>query len=183
MGCGSHGAEVNPPSWKEITMEDPNEIARACPVSVSAIPLPPIAAIPDEEGELAPLPFWRRLLDDYARIFEYWESKGTVFGDAETVRFLVNSLAVRLTAEIIELTTCDYKLYLRTHHWSKVRDRTLRTFHDRCAVCNSGDQIDVHHRTYERRGYEAPADTIALCRRCHVLFHKNGRLARKEDDQ
>jgi 5-methylcytosine-specific restriction endonuclease McrA len=42
-------------------------------------------------------------------------------------------------------------------------------------VCNEeaskGKPLDVHHRTYERRGAEKAEDVIVLCRRCHELFH------------
>ena len=72
----------------------------------------------------------------------------------------------------------DYQLYLRTKHWQQVRAAALLRYDNRCAVCNSPDQPDVHHRTYERRGCERPEDVIVLCRGCHDLFHKNGKLFR-----
>ena len=79
--------------------------------------------------------------------------------------------------EVVPLGACDYQLYLKTEHWQRVRQATIDRFGGRCAVCNSNQQLDVHHRTYERRGCETPADTILLCRGCHDLFHKNGKLA------
>jgi hypothetical protein len=80
--------------------------------------------------------------------------------------------------ELIALNRCDYGLYLKTEHWSGKRDEALEFWERRCSVCNSPDNLHVHHRTYERRGHEQPADLIVLCRPCHQLFHDNGRLAK-----
>jgi hypothetical protein len=71
-----------------------------------------------------------------------------------------------------------YDRYLKTFHWMVTRDRALERAGKRCQVCNAGGLLDVHHRTYERRGAELPEDLIVLCRSCHETFHKNGRLAR-----
>ena len=65
--------------------------------------------------------------------------------------------------------------YLRTNHWQHRRLMALRRAGWRCQVCNEeaskGKPLDVHHRTYERRGAEKAEDVIVLCRRCHELFH------------
>jgi len=33
------------------------------------------------------------------------------------------------------------------------------------------NNLEVHHRTYERVGAERPADVIALCKACHEKHH------------
>jgi 5-methylcytosine-specific restriction endonuclease McrA len=33
------------------------------------------------------------------------------------------------------------------------------------------NNLEVHHRTYERVGEERPADVIALCKACHEKHH------------
>jgi hypothetical protein len=71
-----------------------------------------------------------------------------------------------------------YAWYLKTNHWNRLRDKAHERAGNRCQVCNAGGLLDVHHRTYERRGAELPEDLIVLCRSCHETFHKNGRLAR-----
>jgi hypothetical protein len=48
----------------------------------------------------------------------------------------------------------------------------------RCQVCYSDSILEAHHRTYERWGEELSSDLVALCRKCHQLFHDNGRLAK-----
>jgi hypothetical protein len=80
--------------------------------------------------------------------------------------------------DVMFLDSCDYRIYLLTNHWHHVRAEALTRYANRCAVCNSPDRLDVHHRTYERRGHELETDVIVLCRGCHDIFHKNGKLAR-----
>jgi hypothetical protein len=65
----------------------------------------------------------------------------------------------------------DYETYLKTRHWEGVRDRCNRYWHDRCAFCYSKDNIEVHHRTYERRGCEWDSDVVSLCNACHAKHH------------
>lgn len=75
-----------------------------------------------------------------------------------------------------KLLTMPYKEYLETDHWQVVRSRALYADKFRCRVCNSPDNLNVHHRTYEQRGREEPQDVVTLCQPCHQLFHENGRL-------
>lgn len=77
------------------------------------------------------------------------------------------------------LRAMPYKEYLQTPHWKRKRQEKLRIASHRCQVCNSGSTtLDVHHRTYERRGDELDEDLIVLCRTCHDIFHKHGRFGR-----
>lgn len=41
----------------------------------------------------------------------------------------------------------------------------------RCQICNVGDDLQVHHRTYVRFGAEWPGDLTVLCADCHQLYH------------
>lgn len=82
-------------------------------------------------------------------------------------------------AEITRLRALPYPEYLQTDHWKEMRRRMLKRAHFRCQVCNKGNtQLDVHHRTYERRGHEEYGDLIVLCNDCHRTFHENGRLTK-----
>lgn len=79
-----------------------------------------------------------------------------------------------------DLRTMPYADYLKTEHWQIVRAAALEFAEHRCQLCNSADRLNVHHRTYERRGAEEPGDVIVLCHRCHGQFHQviNGRPTR-----
>jgi 5-methylcytosine-specific restriction endonuclease McrA len=78
-----------------------------------------------------------------------------------------------------DLRAMPYEQYLQTPHWKRMREDELRAAGRRCQLCNRGSRIlDVHHRTYERRGEELDEDLIVLCRECHDNFHKHRRLGR-----
>lgn len=65
----------------------------------------------------------------------------------------------------------NYRDYLQSAHWLALADETRRLAGHRCQVCNSGGELHVHHRTYERIGQEFQSDLVALCADCHALFH------------
>lgn len=75
-------------------------------------------------------------------------------------------------ARLRELRTMPYREYLRSPEWRGRRQQHLRSAGYRCQLCNQGETVlDVHHRTYERRGAEYFKDLIVLCRDCHAKFH------------
>jgi len=76
------------------------------------------------------------------------------------------------------LRTMPYSEYLQTDHWREVRRRAQKRAGFRCEICNNPEGIQVHHRTYERRGEERNDDLIVLCENCHRTFHENGKLVR-----
>lgn len=68
--------------------------------------------------------------------------------------------------------------WLQSDAWRELREAALARFGRRCAICNSDHHVDAHHRTYERYGGDELLDDLtALCRGCHELFSKLGRLA------
>lgn len=69
------------------------------------------------------------------------------------------------------------EVYLRSDHWQGVRKAALARAGNRCAVCNSPEGLDVHHRTYAHVGCEDETDVTVLCRDCHKVFHRSGKLA------
>jgi hypothetical protein len=84
-----------------------------------------------------------------------------------------------MRSRIEELRTMPYWEYLQTPEWKCRRNDHLKRAGYRCQVCNADSVLlDVHHRTYERRGSENHRDLIALCRTCHDLFHREGRLVK-----
>lgn len=66
----------------------------------------------------------------------------------------------------------DYATYIGSEEWQIVRRWALERAEGACQVCMSRDSLEVHHRSYERLGREAPADLIVLCEVCHGLFHQ-----------
>lgn len=70
-----------------------------------------------------------------------------------------------------------YHEYLHSEKWQSIKERVLARDKNRCRVCNSGKDVQVHHRSYSRAfGNESLNDLITLCNKCHYLFHKKGKL-------
>lgn len=65
----------------------------------------------------------------------------------------------------------QYREYLASEAWQIRRKWKLEQADHRCQVCNSDEQLHVHHRTYDRLGNERENDLTVLCRDCHALFH------------
>ena len=74
--------------------------------------------------------------------------------------------------EIAALLSLPYRDYLHTDHWQEVRKAALRRAGHRCQWCHCRKRLWVHHRTYARKGQEWPDDLIALCEKCHDMFHR-----------
>jgi len=70
-----------------------------------------------------------------------------------------------------KLKDMPYKEYLRTNHWLDVRRRALNRANNKCQLCYNENKLQVHHKTYERRGHEHNSDVIVLCEKCHKKFH------------
>jgi hypothetical protein len=67
----------------------------------------------------------------------------------------------RRVDRVAALRAMPYREYLRTPEWQPRRERALERAGRRCQVCYGDEQLDVHHRTYERRGDEAAAAASA----------------------
>lgn len=65
----------------------------------------------------------------------------------------------------------EYFAYLQTDHWKEMRRLALEHAEHRCQLCNSPDNLEVHHRTYERMGRERLGDLTVLCTDCHGWHH------------
>jgi 5-methylcytosine-specific restriction endonuclease McrA len=74
-----------------------------------------------------------------------------------------------------------YGRYLRSPAWRAKARAALERAGWKCQVCGADrwlTRLDVHHNSYECLGREAPEDLCVLCRHCHQLFHKHGKLRR-----
>ncbi len=73
---------------------------------------------------------------------------------------------------ITRIRTMPYEQYLQTPEWQEKRALVLERDAQRCRACNSDEKLEVHHRTYVRRGYEDLNDLTTLCEGCYEHFHK-----------
>lgn len=74
-----------------------------------------------------------------------------------------------------QLHNMPYQEYLQTAHWKLLAEKVKRRAKWRCQLCNEQGTMHVHHRTYERRGFEYLKDLICLCSTCHYKFHNKRR--------
>lgn len=76
------------------------------------------------------------------------------------------------SARSLELHRMPYPDYLQTDEWKTLRKIVIRRAQMRCEWCGRRDQKwNVHHLTYERRGYERLEDLALLCETCHHNYH------------
>lgn len=113
---------------------------------------------------------------------EYLESTAILLPECidrplqEVLSSIGTKLAESTSVHDLYLRTMPYRQFLKTDYWRKTRDAALARGHNECAICASKTNLDVHHRTYERRGCERPEDLIVLCHNCHRLFHGHKRI-------
>ena len=62
----------------------------------------------------------------------------------------------------------DYREYIRSPEWRKLRKQVLSRAGGRCERCpRAAVRLHVHHKTYERFRQELLGDLEALCSSCH----------------
>ena len=75
-----------------------------------------------------------------------------------------------------------YDDYLNTPWWRGLAAEVKMRADNRCQICGAtGVPLEAHHNTYDRRGYEAWTDLIAVCRECHQMIYERDQK-RKEGD-
>ncbi len=67
-----------------------------------------------------------------------------------------------------------YSQYLQSEHWKDVRARFWKSklHHYQCYICGSTENLQVHHKTYNRIGKEYLNDLCLLCENCHKKTHE-----------
>lgn len=70
-----------------------------------------------------------------------------------------------------------YNRFMKSLVWRLLRREALERADRKCALCESGNQLEVHHTTYVRfGGRELPEDLRVLCRSCHRTIHAQKKL-------
>ncbi len=75
-----------------------------------------------------------------------------------------------------EIKDMEYSEFLRTPYW-KIISYLVRKEHGfKCVMCNSTENLHVHHKSYELHGYEHTVDGFNLltsvCSECHEKHHQ-----------
>lgn len=64
-----------------------------------------------------------------------------------------------------------YEQYLTSKHWKLFKTEYYRIFKRICVVCETGDNIHLHHKTYDRLHKESQNDCVPLCKNHHQEIH------------
>ena len=64
-----------------------------------------------------------------------------------------------------------YGEYMRGDEWKQKRRARIELDGYRCKMCGSPINLNVHHITYDRLGYEEMDDLVTLCKICHAKLH------------
>jgi hypothetical protein len=84
-------------------------------------------------------------------------------------------------ARLAELRAMRYRDYLRTPEWRRTREAALSRAGNACSLdAGHTENMEVHHRSYERLGAELTTDLVVLCHACHQLHHKQNGRPRRE---
>ncbi len=83
-----------------------------------------------------------------------------------------NKRAPRTPGATYDTRKMAYPRYLQTPEWQAIRQMALDRDGHRCVECGSTEQLQVHHKTYARRGHEKRRDLVTLCDRCHKARHR-----------
>lgn len=76
-----------------------------------------------------------------------------------------------------------YQNYLQSDEWKIKRQLALQQAGGRCRICNSQKSLQVHHRSYARKGTpEEVLDLVVLCDDCHGWFHKKKKFLEELND-
>lgn len=68
-----------------------------------------------------------------------------------------------------------YEKYIRSERWYMRARQYYRQYGKQCAVCNTDDQITLHHMSYAHMGNERDNELVALCKTHHSEYHeRNG---------
>lgn len=71
------------------------------------------------------------------------------------------------------MTKNEYRIYLQSEQWQRIRKMILERDGDSCVVCGSRENLEIHHKNYLNVGNENLSDLTTLCSTCHALFSQN----------
>lgn len=72
----------------------------------------------------------------------------------------------------IRETVRSYKSYIVSKLWRKRKNRYYQKYGKQCSCCKSTNYVQLHHKIYTGiYGNEPDNHLVALCMKCHKLFH------------
>lgn len=76
----------------------------------------------------------------------------------------------------------NYRAYLRSQRWRRIRARMLMMTGGACEwpMCGDDRDLEVHHRHYETLDRESSDDLVVLCEVHHAVATVRGRYSARD---
>lgn len=65
-----------------------------------------------------------------------------------------------------------YDAYLKSDHWVYFKTNAYNFFRNKCCLCGSENNLNLHHKNYNCLGRETFDDVVLLCSECHRTHHR-----------
>jgi hypothetical protein len=75
--------------------------------------------------------------------------------------------------EQIEIWKADMDSYYKSSYWRSIRTKMF-SYRQECFVCDSTEDLVIHHLNYDNIGNEDLGNLEVLCRSCHSYTHRKG---------
>lgn len=108
-------------------------------------------------------------IESYLGANKSWKKGISSWNKIEEMRRMPVNISV--ISEYIK--NMDYNDFLNTPYWKAVAERVKNKAKNRCQMCNSSENLNVHHRTYNNHGDELHhmEDLVCICKSCHQKYH------------
>jgi len=117
--------------------------------------------------------FFKHILNPKVSWGDSWKTyETTIYNELCKYIRIINEEEVK-----IYIKQMDYNDFLNTPYWKAIALNCKEEADYRCMICNSSQDLNVHHRSYQNLGLELwdTSDLIVLCNTCHFLYHDNNR--------
>lgn len=116
-----------------------------------------------------------RIIIDGFLVVDAKPTNGKTWKDAEKELIRrINNCDNELIAQDIE--EMEYSEFLRTPYWKIISFLVKKKNGFKCAMCNSKENLHVHHKSYDLHGYEHMKDGFDMltpvCADCHSKHHE-----------
>lgn len=98
-------------------------------------------------------------IEDFLLYYENSSDNNNILNDFYSIKFIPLSKQVH------------YYKYLKSDRWQEKRQQVLKLASNKCQLCSSVNDLNIHHNTYINVGSEPLEDLVALCSHCHKAIH------------
>lgn len=111
----------------------------------------------------------KKYIDDYLNPDSHWKNG---VKNWDKIKDLSTGLGRKKYIEDY-IKQMKYSDFLKTPYWSAIAERVKIRAKNSCQVCNSTENLNVHHRSYKNHGAELyhMEDLVCLCKKCHTKYH------------